>query len=157
MPAMPTKGPHALGVRGTKLLYALIVILALSGCGIKKAPKLPDVKTPSGVRDLRASVAGGDILLEWTTAGLKRLGDQAAQGFYVYRSDEAADAENCEGCPILFRRVGVVEIYRQLAPEEVLRYREPQRTGVRYIFKVVAFNDHGLLGADSNLVRLTID
>jgi hypothetical protein len=31
------------------------------------------------------------------------------------------------------------------------------RPGVRYVFKVVAFNKHDLLGADSNLVRLTTD
>jgi hypothetical protein len=129
----------------------------LNGCGIKKAPQLPDVDTPPGVRDLRASVTGEDIVLEWTTVGLDRRGDQAAQGFYVYRADEPADGDPCEGCPVMFRRVGLVEIYRQLPSDEVLSYREPKRSGVRYIFKVVAFNDQGLLGADSNLARLTTD
>lgn len=143
--------PHAL------ILLVLIGILLLTGCGIKKDPRLPKVKTPSGVRDLRVAVAGEDILLEWTTADLERKGQKAAEGFYVYRADEPAGAEACEGCPILFKRVALVKIYRELEPEEVLSYREPKRSAVRYIFKVVAFNDHGLLGEDSNLVRLTTD
>lgn len=160
MPAIRTidiGAPGGLRDGGPKFLLALMVLFAFCGCGIKKSPKLPDVKTPTGVNDLRVAVAGEDILVEWTTSGLKREGDQAAQGFYIYRADEPADAERCEGCPILFRRVGLVKIYRDLAPEEVLNYREPKRAGVHYIFKVVAFNDQGLLGEDSNLARLTTD
>jgi hypothetical protein len=142
---------------GGRFLLVLIAVLALSGCGIKKDPRLPQINTPSGVRDLRVAVAGEDILLEWTTAGLERKGEKAAQGFYVYRADEPAATEACEGCPILFKRVALVKIYRELEPEEVLSYRESKRVGVRYIFKVVAFNDRGLLGEDSNIVRLTTD
>ncbi|MDJ0669114.1 MAG: hypothetical protein QNJ61_17665 [Desulfobacterales bacterium] len=142
---------------GRPLVMMLIGMLLLTGCGIKKDPRLPKIKTPSGVGDLRVAVAGEDILLEWTTDGLERKGEKAAQGFYVYRADEPAATEPCEGCPILFKRVALVKIYRELEPEEVLSYREPKRSGVRYIFKVVAFNDHGLLGDDSNLVRLTTD
>ena len=71
--------------------------------------------------------------------------------------DEPAATEACEGCPILFKRVALVKVYRELEPEEVLSYRESKRVGVRYIFKVVAFNDRGLLGEDSNIVRLTTD
>ena len=155
--ARPRQSHCSFRVICRRLLTVGIVILAVSGCGIKKAPSLPEVGTPMGVQDLRASIAGDDILLEWTTAGLERIGELAAKGFYVYRADEPADADICEGCPIMFRRVGLVRIYRELPPEEVLSYREPKRPGVGYIFKVVAFNDHGLLGADSNLVRLTTD
>ncbi len=160
MPPSQASGDHTSGGWeriGRTLFHILAVLLLLTGCGIKKAPKLPDVDTPAGIRDLRVSVAGEDIVLAWTTAGLDRQGDLAAQGFYVYRADEPADADFCEGCPIMFRRVGLVKIYRPLPPEEVLSYREPRRSQVRYIFKVVAYNDHGLLGADSNLVRLTTD
>lgn len=139
------------------LAAVLMVGLILGGCGIKKGPQLPEVQTPKGVKDLRVIVAGEDILLEWTTAGLKWQGDRAAQGFYVYRADEPAGTEVCEGCPILFRRVGLVKVYRELAPEEILSYREPKRAGVRYTFKVVAYNSQGLLGTDSNLARLTTD
>ncbi len=142
---------------GRMLLLVLVGALALSGCGIKKDPRLPKIKSPSGVSDLRVEIAGEEVLLEWTTAGLDRQGDKAAKGFYVYRADEPASEEPCEGCPILFKRVALVRIYRELPPEEVLSYREPKRSGMRYIFKVVAFNDHGLLGEDSNLVRLTTD
>ncbi len=160
MPVCPTTGrqpSRGFRLAGIGLPAALIALLIVGGCGIKKSPKLPKVKTPTGVNDLRAAVAGEDILLEWTTAGLERQGDQAAQGFYVYRADESVDAEVCEGCPTLFRRVALVKIYRELEPKEVLSYREPKRSGMRYIFKVVAFNDHGLLGDDSNLARLTTD
>lgn len=157
MPANQSFGRETSGGVGQRWLAILVAVLVVGGCGIKKSPQLPDVKTPTGVKDLQVSVAGEEILLEWTTAGLENKGDEAAQGFYVYRSDESAGAEVCEGCPILFRRVGLVKIYRELAPEEVLSYREPKRTGVRYIFKVVAFNDRGLLGEDSNLARLTTD
>ncbi len=158
MRAERLRGGWACGRRvgyGAGWVAVVVALLLVGGCGIKKPPRLPKVKTPTGVNDLRVTLAGEDILLEWSTAGLKRQGDEAAQGFYVYRSQEPADTEACEGCPILFQRVGLVEIYRELAPEEILSYREPKRTGVRYIFKVVAFNDHGLLGADSNLARLT--
>ncbi len=143
--------------RGLAGLAVVAVVLVAGGCGIKKSPQLPEVKTPQGVNDLRATPAGEDILLEWTTAGLERKGDQAAQGFYVYRAEEPADGEACADCPILFRRVGLVKIYRELGAKEVLSFREPKRSGMRYTFKVVAFNQHGLLGADSNLVRITME
>ena len=160
MGAHRPRGAPAVGRPVGRWLCGLAVVAALlltGGCGIKKSPRLPKVKTPSGVNDLRATPAGEDILLEWTTGGLEREGDQAAQGFYVYRAEEPADSEACEGCPILFQRVGLVKIYRELGPEEVLSFREPKRSGVRYTFKVVAFNEHGLLGEDSNLARLTTD
>ncbi len=160
MPAAVTTGRRAAGRRGGMgrgVLSVLIALLVLGGCGIKKSPKLPEVETPTGIKDLRAMVVGEDILLEWTTEGLERQGEKAAQGFYVYRADEPADAEVCEGCPILFRRVGLVKIYRELDPKEVISYREPKRSGVRYVFKVVAFNPQGMLGEDSNLARLTTD
>ncbi|MBL0715666.1 MAG: hypothetical protein JJV98_18410 [Desulfosarcina sp.] len=160
MPAIPPIGVQSFEGRPVirwGLLFVLTGMLVLSGCGIKKGPRLPHVGTPAGVDDLHAAVAGEDILLEWTTAGLDREGEKAAQGFYIYRSDEAVDAEACEDCPILFKRVALVKIYRELAAEEVLSYREPKRARVRYIFKVVAYNAAGLLGSDSNLVRLTID
>ncbi len=153
----PAPAHQGFGVICRRIIAIWVVILVVGGCGIKKAPKLPDVKTPKGVSNLRATIEGEDILLEWTTAGFERKGDLAAKGFYVYRADEPADVDFCEGCPILFRRVGLVKIHRELPPEEVLSYREPKRSGMRYIFKVVAFNDQGLLGADSNLVRLTTD
>jgi hypothetical protein len=142
---------------GGLLLAALVLGLVWGGCGIKKSPRLPKVKTPQGVRDLRVALDGEDILLEWTTKGLAREGERAARGFFVYRADQPASEDECPGCPILFRRVGLVKIYRALAPEEVLSYREPKRPGVRYIFKVVAYNDREMLGDDSNLARLTTD
>ncbi len=150
-------GPRPGGGRWLSWLVFAVVLLVVGGCGIKKSPRLPEVKTPRGVDDLRVTPAGEDILLEWTTAGLESEGEQAPHGFYVYRAEEPADTEACESCPILFRRVGLVKIYRKLDSEEVLSFREPMRPGVRYVFKVVAFNKHDLLGADSNLVRLTTD
>lgn len=156
-PARQRIGHHSFSVICRWFLIIWVVIMVLGGCGIKKSPRLPDVKAPKGVGNLRATIADVDILLEWTTAGFERKGDLAAKGFYVYRADEPVDLDFCEGCPIMFRRVGLVKIYRELPPEEVLSYREPKRSGMRYIFKVVAFNDQGLLGADSNLVRLTTE
>ena len=85
---------------GGRFLLVLIAVLALSGCGIKKDPRLPQINTPSGVRDLRVAVAGEDILLEWTTAGPERKGEKAAQGFYVYRADEPAATEASEPEPM---------------------------------------------------------
>jgi hypothetical protein len=137
-------------------LAALLVCgAALLGCGKKGPPALPDVKAPQGVRDLSVSRAGEEILLSWRKAHKEDA--QGVAGYMVYRSAEPADADACEGCPVLFKRVARIIAADAKDGAVKMTYREPYLPGTRYLFKVVPYDGQGQLGADSNIVRLTTD
>lgn len=130
----------------------LIGLLLMAGCGKKGPPKLPDVAAPAGVRDLSAELVGDELALKWTAADDET--SIAPAGYRVYRSAEPAGEEACAGCPVLFRPVARVPLAEGASMPQPLEYREPYVPNTRYRFKVVPYDAAGLLGPDSNIVRL---
>lgn len=141
--------PQALRRLITLLALLLIGSVLAAACGKKGPPRLPDAKAPPGVRDLAAVQEGQEIVLRWTGF--------AAAGYQVYRSAEPEAEEACEGCPILFAPVAKVPLTGEEQTPQPLVHREPSLSGTRYRFKVVPYDAHGQLGADSNIARLSTE
>jgi predicted small lipoprotein YifL len=137
----------------TRIWVGLAVLLIgaglPAGCGIKGPPKLPKSEAPAGVRNLTATLEGAAILLKWTGG--------AAAGYHVYRSADPVGEDACEGCPVLFKKVGSVAVPDGAQTPQPLTYREAWVPGTRYRFKVVPYDDQGQLGPDSNVARITVE
>lgn len=127
-----------------------------SGCGKKGPPKLPDVEAPIGVRDLSVKVEDGDIVLSWTTTATPKEAN-GVEGYLIYRSAEPLSNDDCEGCPVLFKRGAEVPLVDKDSTRPVMIYKESLLPATRYRFKVVPYDAQGQLGPDSNIVRIVTD
>jgi predicted small lipoprotein YifL len=127
-----------------------------TGCGKKGPPKLPDVKAPIGVGDLSVKVDGGDIVLSWTATAAQKE-ESGVEGYLIYRSAEPLSNDDCEGCPVLFKRGTKVPLIDKDSTRSLQVYRETLLPGTRYRFKVVPYDAQGQLGPDSNIVRIVTD
>jgi len=140
------------------LYFAAVAIAAVipAGCGQKGPPKLPKVKAPVGVSNLAVKLEGGDIVLSWSVkkAEIEKSG---VAGYRIYRSAEPVSDEDCDGCPVLFKRGAKVPLVDKESKRLVLEYREAMLPGTRYRFKVVPYDAQGGLGPDSNIVRIVTD
>ena len=138
-------------------LVAVALCLVLpAGCGKKGPPKLPDVTPPSSVTNLAATLEGGDVVLRWTAAVVKKE-DQATEGYLIYRSAEPVSEEACAGCPVLFQRAAKIPLTEAVAASNEMVYREAFLPATRYRFKVVPYDTQGQLGPNSNIVRIVSD
>jgi predicted small lipoprotein YifL len=138
------------------LVAAAISATISTGCGKKGPPKLPDVEAPIGVSDLSVKVAGGDIVLSWT-ATVTQEEASSVEGYLIYRSAEPLSNDDCEGCPVLFKRGAKVPLVDKDSNKPAMIYKEPLLPATRYRFKVVPYDAQGQLGPDSNIVRIVTD
>ena len=140
------------------LCFVAVAIGAVipTGCGKKGPPKLPDVKAPIGVSDLSVKLDGGDIVLSWTATAAPTE-ESGLEGYLIYRSAEPLSDDDCEGCPVLFKRGAKVPLIDKDSTRSLLVYRETLLPGTRYRFKVVPYDVQGQLGPDSNIVRIVTD
>jgi predicted small lipoprotein YifL len=145
----PSRPPHAWRRFFLGLCAILAVAGLVAGCGKKGPPKLPNIEAPAGVTNLTAVQQGEEIVLTWTAP--------AAAGYQVYRSAEPAVEGDCEGCPILFKRVAKLPSTSKGETPPSMVYREPSMPGTRYYFKVVPYDDQGQLGPDSNIATIVTD
>jgi hypothetical protein len=145
--------------RSGKCLIGLILALVCAAlpvsCGKKAPPRLPDRDVAAGVRNLTATLEGGDIVLRWTAMADKDA--QGAGGYFVYRSADPVTEDVCDGCPVLFRRVAEVPMAAPAQEGRRMTYREAPMPGTRYRFKVVPYDEQKRIGPDSNIVGITTD
>jgi predicted small lipoprotein YifL len=141
----------AYALRRTLLGLCVILMVAglAGGCGKKGPPKLPDIEAPEGVTNLAVAQRGEEIVLTWTST--------AAAGYQIYRSAESVADGDCEGCPILFKRVAKLPATGNGETPAPMVYREPSMAGTRYHFKVVPYDDQGQLGLDSNIATIVTE
>lgn len=140
-------------------LAAAVILAAVPvGCGKKGPPRLPNIKTPTGVTDLTLAAEGAELVLSWTAPKVSE--DEEASrpaGYLVYRSTEPVGEETCEGCPVLFQRVEKIPLAEDDETGQTQVYREALLSGTRYRFKVVSYDVRGQLGPDSNIVKIVTD
>lgn len=138
------------------LVAVALCLLLPAGCGKKGPPKLPDVTPPPSVTNLAVTLEGGDVVLRWTAAVVKKE-DQATEGYLIYRSAEPVSEEACAGCPVLFQRAAKIPLTEAVAASNEMVYREALLPATRYRFKVVPYDTQGQLGPNSNIVRIVSD
>ena len=142
---------------------ALLLLLVGSsllcvGCGKKGPPRPPRRPIPVAVKDLEYTVRNDIIELNWTVPGKEQNRSAALPAAVkVFRSRLTAEEADCENCPIRFTVSGDIPIHRKRSEKsEPIRmsYSEFIEPGYRYIYKVTVFDEHGIGGKDSNIVKL---
>jgi hypothetical protein len=74
----------------------------------------------------------------------------------VFRSRLSAEEAGCENCPIRFTVSGDIPIHRKRSEKSKpirISYSELVEAGYRYIYKVIVFDEYGIGGKDSNIVK----
>ena len=126
----------------------------LSGCGKKASPKPPSGNRPPKVTDLGYSISENTIKLSWTIPKTSDKAKSPPIGFLIYRSKQSTIEADCRNCPIRFLNIGDVLVRGGVSgrPEPSVVFAQAIEPGYRYIYKVKAYNDDGVVGRNSNLI-----
>jgi len=146
----------------SKWMAALLLVLAGSsllwiGCGKKGPPRPPRRPLPPAVKDLDYVVDNNIVKLSWTVPGKEESRDAAPPAAVkVFRSRMSAEDASCENCPIRFAVSADIPVYKQRSDKSKpirMSYSEFVETGYHYVYKVTVFDENGIGGKDSNIVR----
>ncbi|MGB9437011.1 MAG: hypothetical protein WCB15_03645 [Desulfobacterales bacterium] len=126
----------------------------LSGCGKKASPKPPSGNRPPKVTDLGYSISANTIKLSWTIPKTSDKAKSPATGFLIYRSKQSSAEDDCPNCPIYFLKIEDVPVRGGVSgkPEPSVVFAQTIEPGYRYIYKVKAYDDDGVVGRDSNVI-----
>ena len=143
-------------------MAALVLVLAGSsllwiGCGKKGPPRPPRQPLPLAVKDLDYVVHNNIVKLSWTVPGKEESRSAAPPAAVkVFRSRMSAEDASCENCPIRFAVSADIPVYKQRSDKSKpirMSYSEFVETGYHYVYKVTVFDENGIGGKDSNIVR----
>jgi hypothetical protein len=146
----------------SKWMAALVLVLAGSsllwiGCGKKGPPRPPRQPLPPAVKDLDYVVHNTIVQLSWTVPGKEESRNAAPPAAVkVFRSRMSAEDASCENCPIRFAVSADIPVYKQRSDKSKpirMSYSEFVETGYHYVYKVTVFDENGIGGKDSNIVR----
>lgn len=143
-------------------MKALLLILVGSsllwiGCGKKGPPRPPRRPLPPAVKDLEYTVHNDIVKLSWTVPGKEESRSAAPPATVkVFRSRMSAEDASCENCPIRFAVSADIPIHKQRSEKSQpmrMSYTEFVETGYHYVYKVTVFDENGIGGKDSNIVK----
>ena len=142
------------------IIVQILIIVAfsifLSGCGKKAPPKPPRQEKPPVVDDLSYSLDKDKLKLTWTIPEVKGNVKSGLGGFYVFRSKKSVSESDCKNCSKIFKRVADISLENMgNSGKDSIKYAEVLEKGYRYIYKVVIYTKHGVMGKDSNIVDFT--
>ena len=130
------------------------------GCGKKGPPRPPHRPLPPAVKDLEHVVHNHIVKLSWTVPGEEESRGAAPPATVkVFRSRMSAEDASCENCPIRFTVSGDIPIHQQRSEKSKpirMSYTEFVETGYHYVYKVTVFDEDGIGGKDSNIVRFDL-
>ena len=152
-PTVKLKPARAIALMGIIWLTSAVMVW---GCGKKGPPEPPSGNRPPRVSDLSYSTDENLIKLSWTIPQTTAKSKTPVAGFVIFRFKQSAHEKECPNCPVIFEQVGDVPIRRSgpgqpaLAP---LVFTQSLETGYRYIYKMKAYDEDGVVSRDSNFVE----
>lgn len=93
------------------------------------------------------------LTLFWTLPKGSGQQQRSVAGFLVFRSKRMLTEGECKECPLRFTQVARLSVVKKNGPQK-MRYQESLDQGYLYAYKVVAYTRKGVLGADSNIVKI---
>ena len=144
-----------------KFMAALFVVLAgmcllWVGCGRKGPPRPPQRPLPPKVNDLTYSLRDDRVELSWTVPGAAAGKASPPTAVRVFRARLPAEEAACENCPIRYDLSGDIPIQKKQSDKSKptrMSYTESIEPGYRYIYKVTVYDEYGIGGKDSNIVK----
>jgi predicted small lipoprotein YifL len=142
-------------------LFVVFTVLSLLwvGCGKKGPPRPPQRPLPPRVKDLAYSLRNDKVELSWTVPGAAGDSTSLPAAVQVFRSRLSAKEAGCENCPIRYTVSGDIPIQKKQAEKSEpirMRYAESVEPGYRYIYKVTVYDEYGIAGKDSNVVKFDL-
>lgn len=138
----------------------LLLVAGLSfvwiGCGKKGPPHPPRRPLPPAVKDLEYRLRNDMVELSWTVPSAQNHRFSAPATVKVFRSRLSAAEAGCENCPIRYAVSGDLPIHQKGSDDSKplrMRFTEFVEPGYRYIYKVTVFDEYGMGGKDSNIVK----
>lgn len=142
-----------------KILFALVIITFLAGCGKKGVLISPEALLPAPVNDLQAAQKGERLQLSWSPPAQEEGGRalKDLSGFRLFKREVLPPDEDCETCANAYRLLKTVDLeYLQgvrrvgnrlfLSDTDVI-------TRTTYQYKIVSFRKDGTSSHDSNKAR----
>ena len=144
-----------------KRIAVFLLVLAGSsflwiGCGRKGPPHPPRRPLPPVVKDLEYSVHNNRVELSWTVPSAEDRSAAPPTAVKVFRSRLSAEEASCENCPIRYSVSGDIPIHKKRSEKSKptrMSYTEFVEPGYRYIYKVTVYDEYGIGGKDSNVVK----
>lgn len=126
------------------------------GCGQKGPPRPPQRPLPPAVKDLSYVVYHQMVELSWTVPGVENHKASPAAAVKVFRSRLTTAEASCENCPVRYSVSADIPIHQKRSDRSKssrMSYTELVEPGYRYIYKVTVFDEYGIGGKDSNIVK----
>jgi hypothetical protein len=149
----------ALGDRKIRTLVPIVcclLALALSSCGKKADPRVPELAVPETIRDLRGGPGSRGIALTWSRplryADGKALRELA--GFAIFRKEIS---RTCPECPVPYRQLAMVSVEDQQKFIKKSRFRfvdEELTAQSTYRYRIFSQLQDGSLSEPSNEVEV---
>ena len=144
-----------------KWMRALFFVLVSSsllwiGCGKKGPPRPPQRPLPPTVKDLAYILRDDRVELSWTVAATADGKASPPAAVKVFRSRVSAEEADCENCPIRYTESGDIPIQKKKSEKSEstrMSYAESIKPGYRYFYKVTVYDEYGIGGKDSNIVK----
>jgi hypothetical protein len=144
-----------------KWMVALFLVLAGSsllwvGCGKKGPPRPPQRPLPPKVRDLAYTLRDDRVELRWIVPATADGKASPPAAVKVFRARLSAEESDCENCPIRYTVSADIPIQKKQSDKSGpirMRYTESIEPGYRYIYKVTVYDEYGIGGKDSNIVK----
>ena len=126
------------------------------GCGQKGPPQPPHRPLPPAVKDLSYVVHNQIVELSWTVPGVESNKASPPAAVKVFRSRLTTEEASCENCPVRYSVSADIPIHQKRSDRSKsirMSYTEFVEPGYRYIYKVAVFDEYGIGGEDSNIVK----
>ncbi|KJS29843.1 MAG: hypothetical protein VR64_18730 [Desulfatitalea sp. BRH_c12] len=130
---------------GWALALIAISLLGVWSCG-KKAPPVPPKRPPlPRAADLKGQLVDDTVTLTWQ----RGTSAEGITAYVIMRAQADVSKPPCPGCPLVFQKVGSVDVDRDT---ETVVFSDPVPPGFVYTYKVQPVGSSGDRGPDSNAV-----
>ncbi|MFC1888576.1 hypothetical protein ACFL4G_02355 [Thermodesulfobacteriota bacterium] len=139
------------GRQGTALIVAVVGVV-IAGCGIPSSPKPVGLKGPEAVKDLRAEISDGAVVLAWSLP--KRCADGLkadALGGYRVLKDDGRGFENLHEVDFSAQGLALMQGRRITFKDETVK------AGGSVRYQVITWDARGDRSGASNVVTVTLD
>lgn len=141
----------------TAVIFAVMLILAIAGCGKKGDPRAPELATPRVIENLAASSVPDGIALTWRRPTQYVDGTELKDltSFVIFRKEISP---TCVDCPVPYRPLTTVDVEDQEKFVKQKQYRyvdEEVQPKTTYRYRVSSQLRDGSLSEPSNEVEIT--
>ena len=124
-----------------------LMLMGLSGCGIKGAPVSPGYTQPPAASDVEYRVEGNQLFLTWILPPKHDSDTHPIAGAKVFRLKQSLEDKPCRDCSPSFALIRKVP-----ARSGTMQVRDNIDKGFAYYYKIVLYDTENIDGDDSNIV-----